>query len=150
MDPERRLARRAGLSLAWVVAATLAVVVGLVAVSQVGASIRGRGPLGNETALTAELQEGSAVPLADAEPVRATVEEEFGAFVVECRGAVAYGIEARPDRAAGWRTVSYEPGPDDDVDAVFANQRRSIDLEVFCNRGRPTVSELERNTLPDE
>jgi len=45
--------------------------------------------------------------------------------------------------------VSYEPGPDDDVDAVFANRGRSIELEVCCTRGEPTISEIERNTLPD-
>ena len=46
--------------------------------------------------------------------------------------------------------MSFERGPDDDVDAVFANAGRSIDLEVFCNRGRPTVAEIEFNELPDE
>ena len=46
--------------------------------------------------------------------------------------------------------VSFEGGPDDDVDAVFSNGRRSFDLEVFCNRGEPTVAEIEENTLPDD
>ena len=46
--------------------------------------------------------------------------------------------------------VSFESGPDDDVDAVFGNGRRSFDLEVFCNRGEPTVAEIEENTLPDD
>ncbi len=55
----------------------------------------------------------------------------------------------RPE-AAGWRVVSWEKGPDDDVDAVFSDGRNSVDLEVFCNRGRPTVADLERNTLGDE
>ncbi len=82
--------------------------------------------------------------------MRAAITEEFGVFVVECRGVVAYGIAVRPDTAAGWRVVSFERGPDDDVDAVFARQRESIEIEVFCNRGRPTVAELERNTLPDD
>ena len=151
MISERRNARRAGFALAWVVAATLAVTIGIVAVTQVGASIRGRGPLGEgEMIRNAELAEGSASPDPGAERIRTVIEEEFGEFVVECRGAVAYGVEARPDRAAGWRTVSYEPGPDDDVDAVFANRARSIDLEVFCNRGEPTLSEIEFNTLPDD
>ena len=36
------------------------------------------------------------------------------------------------------------------MDAVFAQARRSIDLEVFCNRGEPTVAELERNELPED
>ena len=45
--------------------------------------------------------------------------------------------------------VSFEPGPDDDVDAVFAQARRSVEIEVFCNRGVPTVAEIERNELAD-
>jgi len=142
--------RRAGFTFAWLLAATLAITIGIVAVTQVGASIRGRGPLGNEVIRTAELGEGSARPDPDAARIREVIEEEFGQFVVECQGVVAYGIAARPDTATGWRVVSYERGPDDDVDAVFAQRRRSIEIEVFCNRGRPTVAELERNTLPDD
>ena len=36
------------------------------------------------------------------------------------------------------------------MDAVFANRGRSIEIEVYCNQGRPTVSDLERKTLPDD
>jgi hypothetical protein len=61
---------------------------------------------------------------------------------------VAYGIAA--DTAPGWRTVSFEPGPDDDVDAVFSNRSRSIELEVYCNRGEPTVGDREYKTIPDD
>ena len=46
--------------------------------------------------------------------------------------------------------MSFEPGPDDDVDAVFANAGRSVELEVFCNRGTPTLAEIERHDLPDD
>ncbi|SDR84285.1 hypothetical protein SAMN04488570_0537 [Nocardioides scoriae] len=139
--------RRTGYVTAWVLAAVLAVVVGLLAVSTVGASIRGRGPLGSE--VVPEGVEGSVAPtqLADPGPSRA-LRGEWGRFVVRCRGSYAVGVEATP--AQGWRTVSYERGPDDDVDAVFSNGRSSVDLEVFCNRGRPTIAELERNTLPDD
>ena len=140
-----------GWTLGWVVAAGLSVAVGVVAVTSAGASIRDRGPIGdNELIRQAELAEGSASPDPDAELVRKMIEDEFGGFVVECRGVYAYGIEAQPDEAAGWRTVSFERGPDDDVDAVFANAGRSIDLEVFCNRGQPTVAEIEFNELPDD
>ena len=82
--------------------------------------------------------------------VRRSIDEEFGSFVVECRGIYAYGVGVVPDEAAGWRVVSFERGPDDDVDAVFTQARRSIDIEVFCNRGQPTVAELERNELPED
>jgi hypothetical protein len=136
-----------GYAVAWVVAAVAAVTVGVLAVSSVGASVRDRGPLGNELQ-RAESLEGTASPQPGAARVQRTVEDAFGSFEVECRGAVAYGLSV--DTAPGWRTVGYEPGPDDDVDAVFANRGRSIEIEVYCNRGRPTVSDLERKTLPDD
>ena len=141
--------RRTGLAVAWVVVTVLAVGVGLAAVSTVGAQVRGRGPLGNEVIRTSQL-EGSAVPdPGDAEVTR-TIDGEWGGFVVRCQGPVAFGDEVRPATADGWRVVSFERGPDDDVDAVFSNGRRSFDLEVFCNRGAPTVSEIEENTLAED
>jgi hypothetical protein len=140
--------RRWGYVVAWVVAATLAVSVGIAAVSTVGASIRGRGPLGNE--LVPDVREGQQLPDVDPEaPMRRdTVEGEFGAFLVGCRGVVSYGLDVDP--ADGWRIVSYEQGPDDDVDAVFSSRDQSIEIEVFCNQGEPTVSDLEPNTLPED
>jgi predicted outer membrane lipoprotein len=138
-------------TLGWLLAAAFSVAVGAVVVTQLGASNRDRGPIGdNELIRQAELTEGSATPDPDAEVVRRSIDEEFGSFVVECRGIYAYGVEVVPDRAAGWRVVSFERGPDDDVDAVFAQARRSIDIEVFCNRGEPTVAELERNELSED
>ena len=141
--------RKTGYALGWVVATVLAVVVGLTAVSTVGAQVRGRGPLGNEVIRTAQL-EGSAAPdPADGSATR-TIQGEWGEFVVRCQGPVAFGEEVRPARETGWRVVSYENGPDDDVDAVFSNRGRSFDMEIFCNRGVPTVAEIEENTLPDD
>ncbi|MEP9364596.1 hypothetical protein ABLE68_16640 [Nocardioides sp. CN2-186] len=137
-----------GFAAAWLVAAAVAVTVGVVAVSSVGASIRGRGPLGNEVLRSAEQVEGSSRPEPGATRVRRDISDEFGTFTVECRGVVAYGLGT--DTRPGWRTVSYEPGPDDDVDAVFAKRSRSIELEVYCNRGRPTIGDREYKTLPDE
>lgn len=136
-----------GYVVAWLAAAAVAVTVGVLAVSSVGASVRDRGPLGNEVQRV-EAAEGSATPQPGAERVRRTVEDEFGTFEVECRGAVAYGLST--DTAPGWRTVSFEPGPDDDVDAVFARHGDSIEVEVYCNQGRPTLSDLERKTLPGD
>lgn len=140
-----------GYTLAWLIAAGLAVTVGVLAVTSAGAGVRGRGPLGsNEMIRNAELTEGSATPAASASSITKEITDEFGTFVVECRGATAIALEARPDQTAGWRTVSFEPGPDDDVDAVFANGDRSIEVEVFCNRGVPTLAELEHKTLSGE
>lgn len=140
-------ARPLGLVAVWIAVAALAVTVGVLTVTRVGDTLRDRGPLGNEAART-DLQEGRARPDPALDLVERTFAEEFGEIDVACQGAFARGLDARP--AAGWRTVSFETGPDDDVDAVFAKQARSIEIEVFCNRGEPTVSEVEQNTLPDE
>jgi hypothetical protein len=145
----RRLPRTAGYVVAWVVAATVAVAVGLVAVTGVGASVRDRGPLAGEAQAVREAQlddEGRVVADPDADRTSETFAGDFGSFVVTCQGAVALGDAATA--APGWEVVSYEQGPDDDVDAVFAASGRSVELEVYCNAGRPTVSEREDNTLP--
>ncbi len=110
----------------WAATTVVAVVAGVLAVSTVGATIRDRGPVGDEVAV------------------------EWRAFLVECRDTWAYGVGVRRAGDDGLRIVSWEKGPDDDVDAVFSDGRNSVDLEVFCNRGRPTLAELERNTLGDE
>lgn len=141
-----------GWTLAWLVAAALAVVVGLVAVSSVGAGLRGRGPLGdNEAIRQAELSDVGFVDPSEAASLapgeRRELSGEFGVFVVECQGPYAVGVDARPDIEAGWRTVSIDRGPDDDVDAVFRNRLRSIEIEVFCNQGMPTVAEVEYDEL---
>ena len=146
--------RALGWTAGWLLAAALAVAVGVLAVSTLGESIRDRGPIGdNELIRQADLDDGastSPTPAPGTEAVRADITEEFGVLVVECRGVLAYGIDAQPDEAAGWRVVSFERGPDDDIDAVFARAGSSIDIEVFCNRGEPTVAELERHELPED
>lgn len=139
--------RALGLMAAWVVAATAAVVVGVLAVSGVGASFRDRGPLGDNEAVR-EAQLGAAVPTRLEEAgERRVFAGSHGRFVVQCRGAYAEGVRAVA--ASGWRVVSYEPGPDDDVDAIFSRGRASVEVDVFCNRGVPTVAEIERNEVPD-
>ena len=139
--------RTFGYLLAWVLAAAAAVTVGVVAVTSVGASIRDRGPLGNVVPAV-DQSEGASSPNPDAAVVRRNITDEFGAFEVECRGAVAYGLAVQP--APGWRVVSYEQGPDDDVDAVFSSGRRSIEIEVYCNQGKPVVGDHEVKTLPGD
>ena len=135
-----------GYALAWLAAAAIAITVGVIAVTSVGASVRDRGPLGND--VPDDITEGSSTPDPTATTTRRTIDDGFGTFEVECRGAVAYGIAAEP--ANGWRVVSYERGPDDDVDAVFARGDRSIELEVYCNQGHPTIGDREVKTLPDD
>ena len=134
------------LALAWALTAAAAMAVGVVAVSSVGASVRDRGPLGTQAPASAEQDEGTMQVDPSATRVRRTLSGEFGEFEVECRGVVAFGISTTT--RAGWRTVSYEPGPDDDVDAVFARRNRSIELEVYCNQGRPTLADREVKSLP--
>jgi hypothetical protein len=133
----------------WAATTVVAVVAGVLAVSTVGATIRDRGPVGDEVARDVSAQ-SSTVPDPEGPAVSDEIAGEWGAFLVECRDTWAYGVGVRPARDDGWRIVSWEKGPDDDVDAVFSDGRNSVDLEVFCNRGRPTLAELERNTLGDE
>lgn len=132
----------------WIAVAAVAVTVGVVAVTRVGATLSDRGPLGNEAARS-DLREGRATPDPDLPLVERTFAEEFGEVDVACQGAFAIGRDVRPDESGGWRTISFETGPDDDIDAVFAKRDRSIEIEVFCNLGEPTLGEVERNTLPD-
>lgn len=143
MEPVRR---RIVYAAGWLVAVVLAVSVGVATVTAVGASVRGRGPVGQEVPKDAT----TAPPTAGPNLVEETISGEFGGFRVGCDGVYAVGVEALPDEAAGWRVVSFEPGPDDDVDAVFARGGRSIELEVFCNQGRPTLAEQEEHALADE
>lgn len=149
MSEDRPTRRTLGYVSGWLVAAALAVVVGVLAVSSLGASIRDRGPVVTEAIRTAQLEEeGQLQPAPEDEAVREEISDEFGVFVVECRGVVAYGVDVAP--APGWRSGGFDPGPDDDVDAIFTQRERSIEIEVFCNRGRPTVAEIERKSLPDD
>jgi hypothetical protein len=142
--------RRTTQSVAWVVAVAVAIAVGLTAVDLVGASVSGRGPLGGEVDRNAD-KEGADVRIDPSTSTeRRTFDGGWGSFVVACRGVYALGEKATPNRAAGWQVFSYEKGPDDDVDAIFTDGRRSIELEVFCNGGSPTIAETEHTRLiPD-
>lgn len=144
--------RRTLLVSLWAATTVVAVLAGVFAVSTVGATIRDRGPVGEEVAQETAVDpaQATSAPSPDGPAVGDAITGEWGAFDVECRDTWAYGVGVRPDRDAGWRIVSWEKGPDDDVDAVFSDGRNSVDLEVFCNRGRPTLAELERNTLGDD
>lgn len=135
--------------LAWLLAATVAVATGLAVLAQVGASVRARGALTADEEAVRQVQAARAGQVRiDPDAARTTrgFRGAFGRFEVACAGAAAIGETAVA--AAGWRVVSYEPGPDDDVDAVFASGRRSVELEVFCLDGVPTVSDREVKTLP--
>lgn len=61
------------------------------------------------------------------------------------------GVRPRLRAGAGRRLahISFEAGPDDDVDVILASGRRSIEVEVFCNGGVPVVSDREVKFLPD-
>ncbi|WP_370289789.1 hypothetical protein [Nocardioides sp.] len=143
--PRARIPRPARYAGAWVLAAALAVAVGVTATTLVGGSLRERGVIGSS-----DLVGRAEIDRVEPDPQAAAVSEEiagrFGAFPVTCRGFAATATAPRP--APGWRTVSFEQGPDDDVDAVFVSGRRSIEIEVYCNRGRPRLGETEEKVLP--
>lgn len=136
-------------ALWWLLAAVVATTVGVLGVTWTVDDVRIRGPLGDYDAIrTAQANEVTPRVDPDDPVVEESLSGEWGTFVVACRGVYASTVETRPNRAARWRVISVEPGPDDDVDAVFANDRRAVDVEVFCNRGRPTISEVEHHTRP--
>lgn len=138
------------LVAAWVAAAVAAVGIGVAAVTTLGDQIRDRGPLGdNELVRSQAAVNGRPMALDPSETrIEETFTDDFGDFVVACQGKYAIAVEARPDRPGGWRTISFETGPDDDIDAVFSNGRRSQELEIYCNLGRPVLSEVENHTIP--
>jgi hypothetical protein len=134
----------------WSVAVVVAIAVGLGAVDLVGASVAGRGPLGGEVDRRADGNNEVAQVDRNATPVRKTFTGDWGSFAVACKGVYAVGEQAVANRQRGWQVFSYEPGPDDDVDAIFTNGRRSVELEVFCNGGSPTIAEMERKRLVED
>lgn len=140
--------KRIGLGIAWLVATAAAVALGVLAVTTAGASLLGRGPLGDDVDPAPVTVSRTPSPSAGAPVVSDAITGEWGRFDVECRDTFAYGVAVEP--ATGWRVISWEKGPDDDVDAVFSDGANSVDLEVFCNRGRPTLAEIERNTLGED
>lgn len=139
----------------WLAAVIVATTVGLIVVRTVGDTVAGDGPVGEEISSA----ERTAAPAAGGstdgategattggpEAVTEAIEDDFGSFTVVCRGAYAEGVTATA--ATGWNVLSYEPGPDDDVDASFSNGRELVELEVFCNGGQPEVAELERSRV---
>lgn len=146
------MSARAKYLILWVLAVVVATAFGLFAVRLVGEAVRGSGPIGQElTRAGAPLAGDPRIrPDPDAQVVRRAIAREFGTFVVACHGAYAVGERATPAPDGGWAVLRFEPGPDDDVDAVFTSRTRFVELEVFCNAGRPEVSELESSRVTDD
>jgi hypothetical protein len=142
------LVKRAALyALTWLVAVTVATGVALAAVQAVGDAALDRGPLGPAVQPIEETELG-AIPTdgPDAWPkVTKVMRGQYGAFVVSCLGPYAVGENVTAEDEDGWQAISFEPGPDDDVDAVFAKDTLSLEVEVYCNQGSPTIADIERN-----
>lgn len=135
---------RLALAATWLVAVVLATGIGLVAVNSVGDAASGRGPLGPDTLVVGSPARPTAptTPQPGGTEVSREFRYEFGTFTVSCNGPFARVLDTAP--AKGWRTDSFEPGPDDDVELVFSNTEYVVEIEVFCNRGMPDLSELDR------
>jgi hypothetical protein len=140
--------------LTWLVAVVLATWFGLIAVNAVGSAARDRGPLGEAVSLAgSESDPASSGPVGihiDDPVVRRTLSGEYGTFDVGCQGPYATGENAVAATDDGWRLVRFEPGPDDDVEAIFTNDVEFVELEVFCDGGVPTVAELDRSVITDD
>ncbi len=147
VDRLRILPSRLALAATWLVAVVLATGIGLLAVNSVGDAASGRGPLGPDTVVVA----APARPTAPATPkpgrseVTREFTYEFGTFTVACNGPFARTISTVP--APRWKVMRFDPGPDDDVEIVFVNPEFIVELEVFCNRGMPDLSELDRGLV---
>lgn len=137
-------------AMAWLAAVGVATAVGIASVEAVGDAARGRGPLGPvvEPRQDVDAKQVRNARLHSFPKVTDPVRGEYGAFVVSCRGPYAIGDSV--EAARGWRAISFEPGPDDDVDALFTNGDGSLEVEVFCNRGRPTLADVEHNEFTGE
>jgi hypothetical protein len=135
--------------LTWLAAVVVATSLGLLAVGIVGDAVRGRGPLG-DTVVAGDQPTAapSASPADPAQLVRRDLTQDYGTFSVACDGPYARGEGAEPG-ADGWRVVRFEPGPDDDVEAVFASATELVEIEVFCNRGRPALAEVDRSRITE-
>jgi hypothetical protein len=134
----------------WLGAVAVATGIALAAVGAVGDAARGRGPLG---AAVAPLQDSDPDPSdipSDLPGRTRDIQGEYGTFRVSCEGPFASGLDVSANQAAGWSVLSYEKGPDDDVDAVFTQPGRSVEVEVYCNQGVPTVGDVERAEFLDE
>ena len=134
----------------WLGAVAVATGIALAAVGAVGDAARGRGPIGAEVT---PLQDSDPAPEeipSDLPGRTRDIQGEYGTFRVSCEGPYAAGLRVEANKAAGWSVLSYEQGPDDDVDAVFTRPGRSVEVEVYCNQGVPTVGDVERATFIDE
>lgn len=145
------------LIVAWCAAAAVAVAIGVLTVSLLASSMKDRGPIGTAVGETVGVgattpSPGTSSPTTpspgtSSSPATAgqVFSGEYGEFEVACDGVWASTVAVRP--ASGWREVSRETGPDDDVDAVFSDGVQEVEVTVFCNRGVPTLDEVEFDTL---
>jgi hypothetical protein len=139
--------RRVVQVVSWLASLVVATALGLTAVTVVGDLASGRGPLGQAVTSPRSTTDagGSAAPGARA--VRRVFTRDFGTFTASCTGPVARAVSATARPGTPWRVVRFEPGPDDDIAVVFRGPDELVEVEVFCNRGRPTVSELDRSRV---
>jgi hypothetical protein len=130
----------------WLAAVVVATIVGLLVVRTVGDTVRAGRPLGQDFDKAIE---AAASPATSPSPATRVVEAEltgeYGIFQVSCQGPFARGISV--SAAPGWKAVSFERGPEADVDASFIGSSQLIEVEAFCNAGIPQVAEIERTDL---
>ena len=119
----------------WLLGVAVATGVGFWAINLIGDVLHGSGPIGAEL----QVQPASPTPteLTPTGPVR---QETFVygpvEMTVSCRGRVARVDSVEPRDP--WRITEVERGPDEDVDATLRHQRDTFQIEVYCNRGRPS------------
>lgn len=120
------------LVMTWLVAVAVATGIGFFAIGVVGNVVRDRGPIG---LAPGELRPPTLDTTAPGPAVRETFTYEQGALTAECTGSSAVLLEYTA--AAGWTVVDPETGPDEDVDVTFVRGPDRVEVEVYCNEGRP-------------
>ena len=136
--------------MGWVAAVVVATVVGLVAVQSVGQALQGSGPLGaqldsseRDRTLLASQDPSVLTPVASDPVLDRTFAGRYGSVKVRCQGSLATWQGATP--AAGWRVVEYPEGVQAQVEASFSDGDSTIEVEVFCNAGVPTLTAFDRS-----
>jgi hypothetical protein len=142
--------------LAWVVGASASVVVGLLALSLIGADLTGTGdpPVAAEPVVDigAGAGPGTATPPATATPAGSVspggataaptgqrrLNSAGGHVVAQCQGGQAYLVLWSP--APGYRVRDVDRGPRDDARVRFESDEREVEMRVTCAGAEPRAA----------
>jgi hypothetical protein len=145
----------AGL-LAWVVGATAAIVVGLLALSLIDADLTGSGdpPIaadpfvdtvatGPPSSTTSGPTSGPAPGASGGPATQRRLNSAGGYVLAQCQGANAYLVFWSP--APGYRVRDVDRGPRDDARVRFESGEREVEMRITCAGGVPGAAVETKN-----